>query len=141
MSKSILVITGLLTFVLLIVVVPGFFRACGCSMNEAPAVANLRTINTAEVTYLSLSEGKYGTIQDLVKASLLEDRLLGEIDGYKFEVQVKDDNYVATSTPTRKEPEQYGYVSTSDGAVRYATENTATCDPCFPKNLAGAPVQ
>ena len=56
---------------------------------ESAARAELRTINTEEVAYFSSTGGKYGTIQDLISAGLLDRRYAGEIDGYSYEVQVR----------------------------------------------------
>ena len=52
--------------------------------NESAAVANLRTINTAQVTYLSTSGGSYGEIADLIAAGLLDDTFTGIKAGYKY---------------------------------------------------------
>ena len=46
--------------------------------NESAAVANLRTINTALVTYLAANGGRYGGIPDLIQAGLLDGRFGGE---------------------------------------------------------------
>ena len=53
---------------------------------ESSAVSNIRTINTAEVTYLSSNGGNYGTIPDLVGAGLLDNRFNSSVSGYTFTV-------------------------------------------------------
>src|SRR6185503_4659346 len=45
------------------IAIPSLLRARQAA-NESAAVANLRTINTAEVTYKSSAGGKYGEIED-----------------------------------------------------------------------------
>src|SRR5262245_60161416 len=50
--------------------------------NESAAVGNLRTINTALVTYLSSNGGKYGTIPQLIDAGLLDARFNSVISGF-----------------------------------------------------------
>jgi hypothetical protein len=106
--------------------------------NEASAVANLRTINTAEVTYLSLSGGKYGTISDLITASLIDSRFTGggPVSGYFFEVTVADNDseFMATAIPTPSNIGRYAYYSTADAVVRYSS-NLA------PMGKAGSPVE
>jgi hypothetical protein len=94
---------------------------------ESVARAQLRTINTEEVTYSSSTGGKYGTIQDLISAGLLDRRYLGEIDGYWYEVQVQEEgkNYLATATPGGNAG-RYSYRSTSDAVIRYGTGPTGT---------------
>ena len=94
---------------------------------ESAARAELRTINTEEVAYFSSTGGKYGTIQDLISAGLLDRRYAGEIDGYSYEVQVQEqgNNYSATATPVGNAG-RYSYMSTSDAVVRYGVGPTGT---------------
>jgi len=68
----------------------GGSEAYTSAQSESAAVAQLRTTNTAEVTYFSSNGGKYGTIQDLISTGLLDRRDAGEIDGYSYEVQVQE---------------------------------------------------
>ena len=51
---------------------------------ECTAVANLRTIDTAEVTYLSSSNGRYGTMADLIALRLLDDSFSNTKGGYNY---------------------------------------------------------
>jgi hypothetical protein len=87
----------------------------------------LRTINTEEVAYFSSTGGKYGTIQDLISAGLLDRRYAGEIDGYSYEVQVQEleKNYSAKATPVGNAG-RYSYMSTSDAVVRYGAGPAGT---------------
>src|SRR5438552_5997055 len=52
--------------------------------NESSALANVRTINTAEVVYLSSNGGKYGSIPDMIKAGLLDARFNGPVSGFNW---------------------------------------------------------
>jgi hypothetical protein len=94
---------------------------------ESSGRAQLRTINTEEVTYSSSTGGKYGTIQELISAGLLDRRYEGEIDGYSFQVQVQEQgkNYSATAIPVGN-ADRYAYMSTSDTVVRYGGGRTGT---------------
>lgn len=86
---------------------------------ESSAVAQLRVINTAEVTYASVG-GRYGTIQDMIAAGLLDRRFAGEIDGYSFEVRLLGaTNYLAIATPVGNVG-RYTYSSGPDAVIRYA---------------------
>jgi hypothetical protein len=98
-------------------------------------------VNTAEVTYLNVSGGKYGTIQDLVRAELLDSRFEDTVGQYKFYVKVSGEDYYASAFPATKKAGRYGYFSTADAVVRYATEKAPMCEPCFPDGQSGAPVQ
>lgn len=42
------------------------------SANEAPAVASLRTVNTAEVQYISNHQGNYGDLPNMVTAGVVD---------------------------------------------------------------------
>jgi hypothetical protein len=108
---------------------------------ESAAVANLRTINTAEVTYLSSSGGRYGNIPELITAGLLDSRYTTSLSGYSFAVYASPGGYTATATPTSPTIGRYGYFSLPDAVIRYQTQVTATCTPCFPAGQSGAPVQ
>jgi hypothetical protein len=55
-----------------------------------------------------------------VKAGLLESSFPDAIPGYKLTVQVKDENYIASATPVRRDPSQSAYFTTADGILRSA---------------------
>lgn len=108
--------------------------------NETAATAHLRTINTAEVTYLSQHDG-YGVISNLIEAGLLDERFKVSVSGYVFNISVSSDAYTATAMPVSTQTGKYGYYTTADGVVRYARTATETCKPCFPRGMSGAPTQ
>ena len=108
--------------------------------NETVAVALLRTINTAEVTYLSGNSG-YATISELIGAGLLDERYTGPMSGYVFEISASGSGYTATAMPVSTKSGKYGYYSSSDAVIRYAESAKETCSPCFPKGMAGALAQ
>jgi hypothetical protein len=128
---------GALTWLMLTVMI---IRAPSGHSNESAAIANLRTINTAEVTYLSGGDRRYGTISDLVRAGLLDSRFDNVVSGYVFEVTLSGDAYLATAMPASTETGKYGFTSGTDAVVRYANLTTATCLPCFPKGMSGKQV-
>jgi hypothetical protein len=111
--------------------------------NEAAAISNLRTINTAEVTYLSSSNGKYGAISDLIDKGIVDSTFVGERSGYTYKVSVTADgkDYSATALPSIPDRSgRYAYASNAAGIVRYATPREGACKHCFPPGLAGKPV-
>ena len=89
--------------------------------NEPQSVSNLRTINNAEVTYLSSSGGIYGSMTDIIAAGLLDETFTGTVSGYKYTIAVGATGYTATALPASKETGRYGYYSVSDAVVRYST--------------------
>jgi len=92
---------------------------------EAAAVANLRTINTAEVTYLSSSGGNYGDLPALVAAGLLDDTFIGTAThpkaGYIYNITTTGSDYTATADPASPNTGRFGYYSFPDAVVRYST--------------------
>ncbi len=69
---------------------------------ESSGVAQLRTINTAEVRYLSSHNGSYGNIPDLISAGLLDERFRGSIGGYTFSVSASGTGYTARAVPASR---------------------------------------
>jgi type II secretory pathway pseudopilin PulG len=120
------------------IAIPSLLRSRQAA-NESAAVANLRTINTAEVTYLSSSGGAYGGIGDLVTAGLLDTRFSNTttgVSGYSFSVATATGLYTADATAISSNNGRYAYWSGPDGVVRYTTTSTLA-----PTGQAGQPVQ
>jgi len=93
----------------------------GQSANESSSVAQLRTINTAEVTYLAAHGGIYGSIPDLINAGLLDKRFGAPMSGYSFSIIAAGTNYVAAGIPEAQNGGRYGFFSAPDAIIRYST--------------------
>jgi hypothetical protein len=102
--------------------------------SESSAVANLRTINTAQVTYLAVSNGNYGTMQNLVEAGLLDESFLGVKAGYSLGIVASGAFYAATAVPAAGG--RYGFYSIPDAVVRYSLSDTLS-----PPRQAAHPVR
>jgi type II secretory pathway pseudopilin PulG len=120
------------------IAIPSLLRARQVAQ-ESSAVLNLKTINSAEITYLS-SHDAYGNISQMISDGLLDSRFDTAVAGYTFSATAMGRNYLATATPVSTVTGRYGYMSTSDAVIRYQTESTGTCVPCFPTGQAGAPL-
>ena len=94
------------------------------SASESSAIANMRTINTAEVTYLSASGGTYGTMTNLIAAQLLDDTFIGTKAGYNYTITLDatGSSYTAEAVPASTKRGRYGYYSVPDAIVRYSTD-------------------
>jgi hypothetical protein len=103
---------------------------------ESAAVANLRTINTAQVVYLSSHGGNYGTIPQLVQDGLLDARFNQPFSGYSWSVIAIGGIYVAASVPESQNAGRYSYFATPDGIIRFST-----VDVLAPPTQTGKPVQ
>jgi len=117
---------------------------------ERSVIANLRTINTAEVTYISVSGGTYGTIADLVRHDLLDPQFeQPSMGSYTFEVVPAPHydvvgeshylaHYLATATPVGPQAAAEGcweYYSIEDAVIRFSTDPAKA-----PPGLAGMPI-
>ena len=135
-----LLIVVAIILIIATIAIPSLLRSRQAAQ-ESSAVSNLRTINTAEVTYLSSNGGNYGSIPELITAGLLDARFASSVSGYSFTVTASASDYTATATPTSTNAGRFGYYSVPDAVVRYQTATSSTCNPCFPSGQSGAPVQ
>lgn len=135
-----LLIVVAIILIIATIAIPSLLRSRQAA-NESSAVANIRTINTAEVTYMGSAGGNYGTISDLVTAGLLDSRFNSAVSGYNFSVTASGSDYTASGIPSSTNSGRYGYYSTPEAVVRYATFNSTTCTPCYPGTSSGSPVQ
>jgi type II secretory pathway pseudopilin PulG len=104
--------------------------------NESAAVANLRTINTAEVTYRSSAGGQYGEIDDLIRTGLLDETFYGVKAGYGFDVIADASSYTAEARPATNNTGRYAFFTTADSVIRYADDQSLA-----PTGRAGKPVE
>ena len=90
---------------------------CAGVPSASSAISQLRTINTAEVTYAA-SERRYGTMQELVTAGLLDSRFLTTVSDFDFNVTVAGADYRATAEPHTSKIVT-DYYSGADAVIRY----------------------
>ena len=119
-----LLIVVAIILIIATIAIPSLLRSRQAA-NESAAVANLRTINTAEVTYLSSSGGNYGDLTALVGAGLLDDTFIGTATrpkaGYVYNITATGSDYTATADPASTNTGRFGYYSVPDAVVRYNT--------------------
>jgi len=135
-----LLIVVAIILIIATIAIPSLLRSRQAAQ-ESAAVSQIRTINTAEVTYLSSAAGNYGDIPNLITAGLLDSRFTGSVSGYNFSVTASTTEYTAEAVPTSTNAGRFGYWSTPDAVVRYLTATRTTCNPCFPTGMNGLPVQ
>jgi len=106
--------------------------------NEAHAVANLRTLNTAEVQYISGHQGQFGAIPELITAGLIDDRYANGSAGYDFTLSIAAPflDYTARAIAQGANAGRYDYFSLPDYVIRYSTDPARA-----PTGLTGEPVQ
>jgi type II secretory pathway pseudopilin PulG len=118
------------------IAIPSLLRSRQAA-NESAAIANLRTINTAEVSYLATNNGRYGNLEELIDAGLLDTRFRSDVSGYKFTIEASAAEYVAEATPNSPNTGRFAYFSKEDGVVRYSLDQSYAPSA----SLAGQPVQ
>ena len=137
-----LLIVVAIILIIATIAIPSLLRSRQAAQ-ESSAVAQVRTINTAEVTYLSSNQGSYGDVISLVSQGLLDSRFNGSVSGYNFAVSASSSNYTVTAMPTSANAGRYGYYSLPDAVIRYSTATSGCGGPggnCFPNGQSGAPV-
>jgi type IV pilus assembly protein PilA len=130
-----LLIVVAIILIIATIAIPSLLRSRQAA-NESAAVANLRTLNTAQVTYLSSSAGDFGEIQDLIDAGLVDATFNGVKAGYNFDIVASGSDYTATAVPASTNTGRFGYYSTPDAVVRYSTSTALA-----PSGQAGNAVQ
>ena len=98
--------------------------------NEASAIASVRNMVTAEITYFSTTGGgKYGDLGKLKTAKLIDEVLgSGSKDGYTFDVPVGDgatDDFNVTAVPVTVGKTGYrGFFGDATGVIRYTADGS-----------------
>jgi prepilin-type N-terminal cleavage/methylation domain-containing protein len=105
--------------------------------NESHAVANLRTLNTAEVQYIS-SHQTYGALTDLANTGLIDNRYIGGSAGYDYIVALSTGSldYTAVAQAQSANSGRYDYFTRPDYIIRYSTDPNRA-----PTGLSGEPVR
>ena len=132
-----LLIVVAIILIIATIAIPSLLRSRQAA-HEAAAVATLRTINTAEVTYLSTANGRFGNLSDLIAGALIPSNFIpGPVSGYNFSIVLDAANtdFTVTAEPASANDGRYGYFITPDGTIRYSLVTSLA-----PAGSAGAPV-
>jgi len=132
-----LLIVVAIILIIATIAIPSLLRSRQ-SANETHAVANLRNLNTAEVTYISSHQGQYGALPDLVAAGLLDQRYTDGSAGYDFIVEISAPflDYTARAVAQGNNQGRYDYYSQPDYVIRYSSDPSRA-----PAGLSGEPVR
>jgi prepilin-type N-terminal cleavage/methylation domain-containing protein len=131
-----LLIVVAIILIIATIAIPSLLRSRQAA-NESAAVATLRTLNTAEVTYAAAGGGLYGTMAGLVSAGLADTSLQGMKSGYNFTITLSGNllDYTVFATAVASNSGRFDYYTTPDYLIRYSTVTTRA-----PAGLAGQPV-
>jgi prepilin-type N-terminal cleavage/methylation domain-containing protein len=133
-----LLIVVAIILIIATIAIPSLLRSRQ-SANETAAVANMRNLNSAQVSYSSSNGGVYGELSDLVGAGLIDPRYAsGNFAGFNYvlDLSVDSRDYTAFATALSPNTSRYDYYSTPDFVVRYSTAATRA-----PAGRTGEPVQ
>jgi len=130
-----LLIVVAIILIIATIAIPSLLRSRQ-SAQESSAVAHLRTMNTAEVTYISSNQGSYGDIPSLITQGLLDARFTASISGYNYTVIVSTGDYTASATAVSSNAGRFDFYTKPDYIIRYSTDPTRA-----PTGQSGAPVQ
>ncbi len=131
-----LLIVVAIILIIATIAIPSLLRSRQ-SANESSAASNLRTVNTAEVQYLSTG-GLYGSVSDLVTAGLLDNRFSTPMAGYILNItlSVNAMDYTSYATAIGINDGRFDYFSRPDYVIRYSTVPSRA-----PSGLTGEPVR
>jgi type II secretory pathway pseudopilin PulG len=117
LELSVLVIVVLIAFV----AIPKLIRSRKAT-RESAALAGIRAINGAEVTYLSIG-GRFGDVAQLIDAGLLDPRFATSVSGYSFAITTSGLDYTVSATPAAVNGGR-AYYSASDAVIRQFSPRT-----------------
>ena len=132
-----LLIVVAIILIIATVAIPSLLRSRQ-SANESSAVANMRNLNTAQVSYSS-TNGNYGTMTNLITDGLLDDRYSNaNFNGYHFVITLSGNsrNYTAYATGLSPNTSRYDFYSGPDFIIRYTSAASRA-----PSGMNGDPVQ
>jgi prepilin-type N-terminal cleavage/methylation domain-containing protein len=132
-----LLIVVAIILIIATIAIPSLLRSRQVA-HETSAVANLKTLNTAQISYTTVSGGTYGTMTDLMGAALIDSRFGGTISGYNYSFNLAANlrDFTVYATAMSANEGRYDYTTAPDYVIRFTTITTRA-----PNGQAGAPVQ
>jgi type IV pilus assembly protein PilA len=120
-----LLIVVAIILIIATIAIPSLLRSRQ-SANESAAVASLRVINTAEVTYQTAAGGDYGDLNMLLSAALIDSSLLSTKAGYNYSITLAANglDYTINATAASSVMGRFDYYTTPDYLIRFSTDST-----------------
>ena len=132
-----LLIVVAIILIIATIAIPSLLRSRQAA-NESTAVANMRNLNSAQVSYSS-SAGIYGTLDELVSAGLIDGRYTSpNFSGFLYTLEISTDqrDYTVLATAVSANSARFDYYTLPDFVIRYSTVTSRA-----PSGQAGQPVQ
>jgi type II secretory pathway pseudopilin PulG len=132
-----LLIVVAIILIIATIAIPSLLRSRQAA-NETAAVATMKMINTAEVTYSSAAGSVYGTLDDLMNGGLMDSSLTSTKAGYNYAITLTADrmSYTATAIAVSGVMGRFDYYTAPDYLIRFTTDVNRA-----PSGLAGEPVR
>lgn len=121
-----LLIVVAIILIIATIAIPSLLRSRQAA-NESGAVATLRTVNTAQITYMSSQGGNFSaTLAALFAEGLLDDRFDSDpanVGGFTYTMSQTDPtNYQIDADPISTTTARFNYYSLPDAVVRYGDD-------------------
>jgi len=132
-----LLIVVAIILIIATIAIPSLLRSRQVA-HETSAVASLKTLNTAQITYTTTSGGTYGTMTELINQGLVDSRFNSTMSGYNytFSLAVNLRDFTVYATAASSIEGRYDYSTAPDYVIRYTTVTSRA-----PTGQAGQPVQ
>ena len=132
-----LLIVVAIILIIATIAIPSLLRSRQVA-HETSAVASLKTLNTAQISYTAISGGTYGVMTDLISNGLVDSRFTSTISGYNytFDIAANFRNFTVYATAISANEGRYDFSTAPDYVIRYTTVTSRA-----PNGMAGAPVR
>ena len=132
-----LLIVVAIILIIATIAIPSLLRSRQVA-HETSAVASLKTLNTAQISYTAISGGTYGPMTELVNAGLVDSRFNTTISGYNYTFDLASNlrNFTVYATALTANEGRYDYSTAPDYVIRYTTVTSRA-----PLGMAGQPVR
>jgi prepilin-type N-terminal cleavage/methylation domain-containing protein len=132
-----LLIVVAIILIIATIAIPSLLRSRQTA-NETAAVATMKVINTAEVTYSSAAGSTYGSLTNLISGGLLDSSLTSTKSGYNYSITLSANflDYTATAVANSGVMGRFDFYTAPDYVIRYTTDSTRA-----PSGLSGEPVR
>jgi prepilin-type N-terminal cleavage/methylation domain-containing protein len=131
-----LLIVVAIILIIATIAIPSLLRSRQVA-HETSAVASLKTLNTAQISYTAISGGTYGTMTQLIGEGLVDSRFNTVISGYNYSFDLASNlrNFTVYATAISANEGRYDYQTAPDYVIRYTTVTSRA-----PIGKAGLPV-
>ena len=132
-----LLIVVAIILIIATVAIPSLLRSRQVA-HETSAVASLKTLNTAQISYTAISNGTYGVMTELINNGLVDSRFTSTISGYNYSFDIASNlrNFTVYATAVSSNEGRYDFTTAPDYVIRYTTVTSRA-----PNGLAGQPVR